>query len=176
MCVGVSHVCVGACMWMCAYVCIYVYASVYTCVWWHSPNVNLPYLFMCFHGDWYLKVVPSHIPVTNLISQLSFSETSCHIKFKEFSLPYYLPIAGVGIVKFIPFPRVNYFVKCKQPSQIFIIKGFRTIVFIFIVIYTTFQPICPPAFFRCLLNLGTYTELWTTSFVESTGCHLFWFH
>ena len=34
--------------------------------------------------------------------------------------------------------------------MIFIIKGFRTIVFIFIFISTTFRPICPPAFFRCL--------------------------
>ena len=25
------------------------------------------------------------------------------------------------------------------------------------------------AFFRCLSNSGTYTELWTTSFIESTG-------
>ena len=39
--------------------------------------------------------------------------------------------------------------------QIFIIKCFRTIVFIFIAISTTFRPICPPAFFRCLSNLGT---------------------
>ena len=30
-----------------------------------------------------------------------------------------------------------------------IYKVFRTIVFIFIVISTTFRPICPPAFFRC---------------------------
>ena len=54
--------------------------------------------------------------------------------------------------------------------MIFIIKGFRTIVFIFIVISTTFQPICPLAFFRCLSNSGTYTELQTTSLIiESTG-------
>ena len=52
--------------------------------------------------------------------------------------------------------------------MIFIIKGFRTIVFIFIVISTTFRSICPPAFFRCLSNSGTYTELRTTSFIEST--------
>ena len=54
---------------------------------------------------------------------------------------------------------------------LFIIKGFQTIFFIFIVtvISTTFRPICPPAFFRCLLNTGTFTELWTTSFIESTG-------
>ena len=53
--------------------------------------------------------------------------------------------------------------------KIFIINGFWTIVFIFIVISTTFRSICPLAFFRCLLNSGTFTELWTTSFIESTG-------
>ena len=52
---------------------------------------------------------------------------------------------------------------------IFIIKGFRTIVFIFIVISTTFRPIYIPAFFRCLSNSGTFTELRTTSFIESAG-------
>ena len=38
----------------------------------------------------------------------------------------------------------------------FIIKGFRTIVLIFIVISTTFRSICPPVFFRCLSNSGTF--------------------
>ena len=52
---------------------------------------------------------------------------------------------------------------------IFIIKGFQSIVFIFIVISTMFPLICPLAFFRCLSNSGTYTELQTTSFIESTG-------
>ena len=51
----------------------------------------------------------------------------------------------------------------------FIIKGFQTIVFIFIVITTSFQPKCPLAFFRSLLNSETYSELRTTSFIESTG-------
>ena len=37
-----------------------------------------------------------------------------------------------------------------------------------LLISTTFRPICPQAFFRCLLNSGTYTELRTTSFIEST--------
>ena len=36
--------------------------------------------------------------------------------------------------------------------MIFINKGFRTIVSIFIVISTTFRPICPLAVFRCLLS------------------------
>ena len=31
-----------------------------------------------------------------------------------------------------------------------------------------FRPICPLAFFRCLSNSETFTELWTTSFIEFT--------
>ena len=53
-------------------------------------------------------------------------------------------------------------------TSFFIIKGFRTIAFILIVISTRFRPICPPAFFRCLSNSGTFTELRTTSFIETT--------
>ena len=53
--------------------------------------------------------------------------------------------------------------------MVFIINGFHTIVFISIVISTMFQPICPPAFFRCLSNSGTFTELQTTSFIETMG-------
>ena len=52
--------------------------------------------------------------------------------------------------------------------MVFIIKSFWTIVFIFIVISITFRPICPPAFFRCLSNSGTFMELRTTSFIESS--------
>ena len=55
----------------------------------------------------------------------------------------------------------------KSCLNFFIIKVFRTIVFIFIVISTTFRSICPPGFFRCLS--GTVTELRTTSFIETTG-------
>ena len=32
-----------------------------------------------------------------------------------------------------------------------------------------FWPMYPPAFFRCLSNSGTFTELQTMSFIESTG-------
>ena len=59
--------------------------------------------------------------------------------------------------------------KNQQIKVFFIIKGFQTIVFIFIVISTMFRPIRPPAFFRCLSNSGTFMELWTTSFIESSG-------
>ena len=57
----------------------------------------------------------------------------------------------------------------RRSFLIFIIKGFRTIVFIFIVISTKFRPIYPPAFFRCLSNSGTFMELRTASFIETTG-------
>ena len=50
-----------------------------------------------------------------------------------------------------------------------IIKCFRTIVLMFIAISATFRSICLPAFFRCLSNSRTYTELRTTSFIKSTG-------
>ena len=53
-----------------------------------------------------------------------------------------------------------------RKDSVFIIKGFRTIIFIFIS--TTFRPICSPAFFRCLSSSGTFMELRTTSFIEST--------
>ena len=53
--------------------------------------------------------------------------------------------------------------------MIFIIKGFQTIAFIFIVISTTFRSICPLAFFSNLFFSVTYTELRTTFFIESTG-------
>ena len=58
--------------------------------------------------------------------------------------------------------------KNQQSTIIIIIKGFWTIVFIFIVISTIFWPIRLPAFFRCLSNLGTFTELQTMSFIESS--------
>ena len=47
-------------------------------------------------------------------------------------------------------------------SLIFIIKDFRTTVFILVMIFKTFRPRCPPAFFRCFLsNSEAYTELRT---------------
>ena len=46
------------------------------------------------------------------------------------------------------------------------VKGFWTIVFIFMVISTMFWAICPPAFLRCLSNSRTFMELWTTSLIK----------
>ena len=43
-----------------------------------------------------------------------------------------------------------------------VVKGFQTIVFIFIVISTTFWLICPQAFYRCLSN-SNYTLYWVYS-------------
>ena len=47
-----------------------------------------------------------NIHVTGSNSDFSFSYTGCHIKVKEPSLPYYLPIIGGRIVRSIPFPRL----------------------------------------------------------------------
>ena len=44
--------------------------------------------------------------LTGLNSEYSFSYTSCLAKAEEPSLPYYLPIAGGRIIRFIPFPKV----------------------------------------------------------------------
>ena len=52
--------------------------------------------------------------LTGLISEFSFSSTSCLTKAEEPSLPYYLPIAGGRIIGFIPFPRV--LVLCEMQS------------------------------------------------------------
>ena len=65
--------------------------------------------------------------------------------------------------------RTQKFLYTQTYTYIFIINGFRTFVFIFIVISTRFRTICPPSFFLCLLNSGTYTERRPTCFIESTG-------
>ena len=57
--------------------------------------------------------------------------------------------------------------------MILIIKGFSIIVFIFIVISTTFRPIYPPAFFRWCRIRGPSRNFETTSFIEPTGIACF---
>ena len=47
--------------------------------------------------------------LTGLNSEFSFSKTGCHTKFKEYSLLYYLPMAGGKIVEFLLFPKVIAF-------------------------------------------------------------------
>ena len=49
--------------------------------------------------------------------QFSFSYTGYHIKFKESSLLYYLPIGAKRIVRFILFPRV--LALCEMPTASF---------------------------------------------------------
>ena len=63
----------------------------------------------------------------------------------------------------------NYLFDYWVELDILIIKGFRTIVLIVIVIFPTFRLMCPPAFFWSFLsNSGVYRELRTTSFILST--------
>ena len=52
--------------------------------------------------------------LTGLNSEFSFSWTSFLTKAEELSLPYYLPIAGRGVIGFIPFPGV--LVLCEMQS------------------------------------------------------------
>ena len=52
--------------------------------------------------------------LTGLNSEFSLSQTSCLTKVKEPNMPNYLPIAGGGIIGFIPFPRV--LVLCEMQS------------------------------------------------------------
>ena len=54
--------------------------------------------------------------------------------------------------------------------MIFVIKGFWSIIFIFIVISITFRSINPPVFWRCLSNSGTYTE----KHRKKAGGHIGW--
>ena len=65
--------------------------------------------------------------------------------------------------------RIGKEVRRRVNKSFLSLRVFGLFVFIFIVISTTFRPICPPAFFRCLSNSGTFTELRTTSFIESNG-------
>ena len=76
--------------------------------------------------------------------------------------PVYVCLQFSHSIVYITFFELSTFLR--RSLIIFIIKGFRTIVFIFIVIFTMI-----PAFFWCLSNSGTYTEPRTSAFIESTG-------
>ena len=52
-----------------------------------------------------------------LISDYSFSKTSCLTKAEEPSLSYYLPIAGGRIIGFIPFPKVLVLCEIQSASS-----------------------------------------------------------
>ena len=75
------------------------------------------------------------------------------------------------------------FLLVNKHSCIFIIKSFQTIVFIFIVISTTFQPIYPPAFFgnlhgvsmsRSPLKNTVYALVLTSLAMPVTSSCLIW--
>ena len=58
----------------------------------------------------------------------------------------------------------------RQSLMIFTIQVFHAIVFVFIVVFTTFQSICPPVFFWCFLsNSRAYMELRNVLLFEYTG-------
>ena len=67
--------------------------------------------------------------LTGLISEFSFSYTSCLTKAEEPNLSYYLPIAGGRIVGFIPFPRV--LVRCENAiSRVQVLNSCRRVHFL----------------------------------------------
>ena len=55
--------------------------------------------------------------LTGLKAEFTFFYTSCHTKFKEPSLPYYLPKAAERIIRFIPFLRVLALYKMQSVSS-----------------------------------------------------------
>ena len=55
----------------------------------------------------------------NFEAEFNWSKFSCQNKFKELSLPYYLPKTNWKIIEFIPFPSDNRYVKCEQPRPRF---------------------------------------------------------
>ena len=112
----------------------------------------------------------------NNISSMAFNSYSLYFKciYMNNSSRSFLDISKLCNVNYISSMAFNsYSLQWSQffrwSMMIFILKGFRTIVFIFIIVSTTFRPICPPAFFRSLSNSGNCTEHRTTSFIESMG-------
>ena len=91
-------------------------------------------------------------------------------KMREKVQAYHVSSKTLTIMDYLKGKRKRQKTKEKKfRKKLFIFLSFRVFGLLFIVIFTTFRSICPPAFFRCLSNSGTYTELRTTSFIESTG-------
>ena len=67
------------------------------------------------------------------------------------------------------------FKSSKQKGSLFIVQGFRSIVFILIVVFTTFRPICPRAFFGCLSHLEANNKTSNKVLYSIHGDRLFWF-
>ena len=80
-------------------------------------------------------------------------------------------IAGIMLKKtsnccFVSNPGVSYF----WLLSFSLVEFVSFSLFIFIAIFTTFQPVRPSTFFKCFLsNSGAYTELQTEPFISSTG-------
>ena len=89
---------------------IYIYIYIYIYIQSHSRNQN---------------VIQSHLlrSLIDFNSEFSFFLTGYHIKFKEPSLSYYLPIFGARIIKLIPFPRV--LLLCEKPRPGFALSSPR---------------------------------------------------
>ena len=114
--------------------------------------------------SWTARYVELHISLIDLGHSQSFSILPC--TYKHFSLlisgKYTRCIYNTDIYLY----QLSKFLRLRL--MIFIIQGFQTIVFMF-VIFTMFWSICPLAFFKCLSNSGVCMEIWTRSFIQSMG-------
>ena len=76
------------------------------CVFWHINHCRLSIFTNPSTRAGYDTRLIFKGSLTGLNSEFSFSETSCLNKAEETGRPYYLPMAGMGIIGFISFPRV----------------------------------------------------------------------
>ena len=113
---------------------------------------------------WYLLSLCLTLCIIRYVSRVKWSNPG-----KELCPCQHLGIVAIEKETFeSPLTRVaNFSYYC---LSLLSLRFFRTVVFIFIVISTTFRPICPPAFFRCLSNSGTFTEF--DKHLKKAGGHI----
>ena len=101
-------ICVGMCLfvWVYIYICVCVYLYIFIC--WFL------YIYICIYIYQPLHTTRMQHKVNFYAVFNRFQYLGYHIKVKEPSLSYCLPIAGGKIVGFLTFMRVLALVKCKQ--------------------------------------------------------------
>ena len=150
-----------------------VRSPVYSSIYWKLQLDITTDLKLTIHQKWLLYILKpglGDVTISSLFwKNFTPSELSFNHQIKSELKGIFIFVLS-SFLKFFLKPSINKednklskFVR--RSLLIFIIKGFRTIVFIFIVISTTFRPICALAFLGCLSNSGTFTELQTTSFI-----------
>ena len=134
------------------HVCVYIYIYIYIYIY----SLFLIFLASISHQH---PLIYIYIYIYIILAHIQFFLLS----FLYFRFPYRIHLDTWSTQQVTVAQHMHYFLRhliqhCSSLSIIlfFIIKGFPTIVFIFIVISITFRPICTPAYFRCLSNSGTF--------------------